>query len=261
MNFDRYCNEIVYLLVAAEQGDLLQKNAKETIKEILKKDLELTAKEKDPSSHMKLTQFLASHCGKVDSSLSIEIDDLIRERKIDTLVDIYQWCSKEIQRKIREVQGIGDLVYTPNGYVRYLNLVRENIISMKKDDNAKIINWLKKQQKSQQRVSDEEDVALAYCNLILVNPQAVKDKEKVVKVVKESSIEISKWLVDVDGYDYNNFDLNWLSRCSGELLKKLAEKPIVCESVAKEVKKQFFSRTLDNQELKIYMKYFAEKAA
>lgn len=260
MNFDSYCNEIVYLLVAAEQGDLLQKNAKETIKEILKRDLELTAKEKNPSSHMKLTQFLASYCGKVNSSFAIEIDDLIRERKIDTLVDIYQWCSKEIRKKIRKVQGIGDLVSTPKGYVRYLNLVRKNIISMKKDDNAKIINWLKKQQKSQQRVSSEEDIALAYCNLILVNPQAVKDKEKVVKVIKESSIEISKWLIDVDGYDYNNFDLNWLSRCSGRLLKKLAEKPIVRENVAKEVKKQFFSRTLDSQELKIYMKYFAEKA-
>lgn len=235
MNFDRYCNEIVYLLVVAEQGDLLQKNAKKTIKKILKKDLELTAKEKNLSSHIELTRTLASYCGMVDNSLVGEIDELIKERKIDTLVDIYLWCSKKIQKKIREVQGIGDLVSTSNGYVRYLNSVRENIISMKKDDNAQIINWLKEQQKSQQRVSDEEDVALAYCNLILVNPQTVKDKEKVVKAIKESSIEISKWLVDVDEYDYNNFDLNWLSRCSGGLLKKLAEKPIVRENVAEKV--------------------------
>lgn len=69
----------------------------------------------------------------------------------------------------------------------------------------------------------------------MVNPQTVKDKEKVVKAIKESSIEISKWLVDVDEYDYNNFDLNWLSRCSGGLLKKLAEKPIVRENVAEKV--------------------------
>ncbi|MCD5448235.1 hypothetical protein LOB72_05655 [Lactobacillus delbrueckii subsp. lactis] len=139
----------------------------------------------------------------------------------------------------------------------YLKMVQNNIIKMKKADNDKIISWLKKQQEDKKYVNDEEEnVTLAYCNLILINPQAVKDKEKIVEVIKKSSSEISKWVIDVDGFDYSSFNLNWLLGCSGGLLKVLARKPIVRKNVAQEVKKQFLNRTLDEPILKIYMKYF-----
>ncbi len=93
---DRYWREINHLLIAANQENLLSKKAKETIKNILKKDLEQIAKEKDPSSHVVLTQELASCCDKVDDSFESEINSLTNNRKIDTLVDIYQYCSKTI---------------------------------------------------------------------------------------------------------------------------------------------------------------------
>ncbi len=148
------------------------------------------------------------------------------------------------------------MVPTAKGYINYLMLVQKNIVAMKEDANNQIINWLKKHQKNKKYAEDVKDVVLAYCNLILVNHQAIKDKEKIVRIIKDSPSGISKWLTDVDGFDYSAFDLNWLSKCYGGLLAKLAEKPIVRENVAKEVKKQFLSRTLDNQILKIYMQYF-----
>lgn len=253
---DRYRQEINHLLIAASQEDLLSKKAKETIKNILKKDLEQIAKEKNPSSHVELTQELVSCCDKVDDSFESEVNSLTNNRKIDTLVDIYQYCSKKIQKKICKTPGISDLMCTPEGYARYLGMVQNNIINMKKADNDQIINWLKKQSKNKKYANDINDVILAYCNLILVNPQAIKDKEKVVRIIKDSTSGISKWLTDVDGFDYSTFDLNWLLRCSGGLLISLAKKPIVRKNVAKEVKRQFLSRTLDDQILKIYMKYF-----
>lgn len=251
--FDRYWREINHLLIAANQENLWSKKAKDTIKNILKKDLEQIAKEKEPSSHVKLTQGLASCCDNIDNGFESEISSLTNNRKIDTLVDIYQYCSKKIQKTIRETPGISDLVCTPAGYARYLGMVHNNIINMKKADNDQIIEWLKKKPKDS---DDEERVALAYCNLMLANPQAIKDKEKINNVIKESSSEIIKWLIDVKGFDYSTFDLNWLLSCSGGLLISLAEKPIVHENVAKEVKKQFLNKTLDDQILKIYMKYF-----
>lgn len=253
---DRYYQEITHLLIAANQENLLSKKAKETIENILKKDLEQIAKEKNPSSHVELTQELASCCDNIDNNFESEINDLINNQKIDTVVDIYQCCSEEIQKKIREIQGIDDLVPTVKGYINYLMLVQKNIVTMKEDANNQIIKWLKKQQKNKKHAKDINDVILAYCNLILVNPQAIKDKEKIVRIIKDSTSEISKWLTDVDGFDYSAFELNWLSQCYGGLLAKLAEKPIVRENVAKEVKKQFLNKTLDDQILKIYMKYF-----
>lgn len=253
---DRYYQEITHLLIAANQGNLLSKKAKETIENILKKDLEQIAKEKNPSSHVELTQELASCCDNIDNNFESEINDLINNQKIDIVVDIYQCCSEKIQKKICEIQGIDDLVPTVKGYINYLMLVQENIVTMKEDANNQIIKWLKKQQKNKKHAKDVNDVILAYCNLILVNPQAIKDKEKIVRIIKDSTSGISKWLTDVDGFDYSAFELNWLSQCYGGLLAKLSEKPIVRENVAKEVKKQFLNKTLDDQILKIYMKYF-----
>ncbi|MFK5586452.1 SIR2 family protein [Lactobacillus delbrueckii] len=255
--FDRHWREIDCLLIAANQESLLSKKTKEIIKNILKKDLEQIAKENDPSSHEKLTQQLLECYDKVDISFTSEIKALIDNKKINIVVDVYQFCSKKIQKIIREAPEISDLVPTPTEYAMYLKMVQNNIIKMKKADNDKIISWLKKQQEDKKYVNDEEEnVTLAYCNLILINPQAVKDKEKIVEVIKKSSSEISKWVIDVDGFDYSSFNLNWLLGCSGGLLKVLARKPIVRKNVAQEVKKQFLNRTLDEPILKIYMKYF-----
>lgn len=224
----------------------------------MKKDLEQIAKEDDPSSHEKLTQQLLECSDKVDISFTSEIKALIDNKKINIVVDIYQFCSKKTQKIIREAPEISDLVPTPTEYAMYLKMVQNNIIKMKKADNDKIISWLKKQQEDKKYVNDEEEnVTLEYCNLILINPQAVKDKEKIVEVIKKSSSEISKWVIDVDGFDYSSFNLNWLLGCSGGLLKVLARKPIVRKNVAQEVKKQFLNRTLDKHVLKIYMEYFA----
>lgn len=256
--FDSHGNEIFNFLGTAEQEHLLSTNAKVMIKKILKKDLAQIASRKDPSSHSNLTQQLASCCDKVDNSFVSEINSLIDNHKLDVLVDIYRYCSKKIQRKIREAPGIGDLAPNPEGYIRYLQSVQDNIIDMKKADNDQIIDCLKGKQEDKSHVKDDEDeVVLAYCNLILVNPQAARDKEKIKKVIKESRSEICKWLIDVDGFNYKAFDLNWLLGCPGGLLKKLAKKPIVRKNVIQEVKKQFSNRTLDNQILKIYMEYFA----
>ncbi|MCD5461900.1 SIR2 family protein [Lactobacillus delbrueckii subsp. bulgaricus] len=255
--FDRHWREIDCLLIAANQESLLSKKTKEIIKNILKKDLEQIAKENDPSSHEKLTQQLLECSDKVDISFTSEIKALIDNKKINIVVDVYQFCSKKIQKIIREAPEISDLVPTPTEYAMYLKMVQNNIIKMKKADNDKIISWLNKQQEDKKYVNDEEEnVTLAYCNLILINPQAVKDKEKIVEVIKKSSSEISKWVIDVDGFDYSSFNLNWLLGCSGGLLKVLARKPIVRKNVAQEVKKQFLNRTLDEPILKIYMKYF-----
>ena len=201
---------------------------------------------------------MASCCDKVDNSFASEIDSLIDNHKLDVLVDIYRYCSKKIQRKIREAPGIGDLAPNPEGYIRYLQSVQDNIIDMKKADNDQIIDWFKGKQEDKSHVKDDEDeVVLAYCNLILVNPQAARDKEKIKKVIKESRSEICKWLIDVDRFNYKDFDLNWLLGCPGGLLKKLAKKPIVRKNVIQEVKKQFSNGKLKNEILKIYMEYFA----
>lgn len=68
--------------------------------------------------------------------------------------------------------------------------------------------------------------------------------------------EFTKWLVDLERYDYSRFDLTWLKRGYVSLLNKLADNKIVRDSIVSVYKKKYPSEYIDNKTNEIIIKYF-----
>lgn len=55
----------------------------------------------------------------------------------------------------------------------------------------------------------------------------------------ESDDEMSKWLLDLNEFDYNKFESSWLLLCGDKLLKSIVENPEVKQNIISVYKKQY----------------------
>lgn len=81
----------------------------------------------------------------------------------------------------------------------------------------------------------------------------VKDK------IKESGIDFYEWVVDVDNYDYKNFDVSWLKIATDSLLKTIVDSTNAKKEISKVVRHAYLNGNDDKDLLKIYFKYFVDE--
>lgn len=83
-------------------------------------------------------------------------------------------------------------------------------------------------------------------------------KEEMRSKVLESNIALYEWLIDVNNYDYNTFDVSWLKMCNDKLLEKMASIPEVKEGITRKIKDTYISTSVDSEVLKKYFKFFVK---
>ena len=91
-------------------------------------------------------------------------------------------------------------------------------------------------------------------NLYLDNK--IINVENLKKVTYESDDEMSKWLLDLNEFDYNKFECSWLGLCGDKLLKSIVENPEVKQNIISAYKKQYDSLSESDKVSDIIVKYF-----
>lgn len=91
-------------------------------------------------------------------------------------------------------------------------------------------------------------------NLYLDNK--IINVENLKKVIYESDDEMSKWLLDLNEFDYNKFECSWLGLCGDKLLKSIVENPEVKQNIISAYKKQYDSLSESDKVSDIIVKYF-----
>ena len=76
------------------------------------------------------------------------------------------------------------------------------------------------------------------------------------KMVYESDDEMSKWLLDLNNFDYNRFECSWLVLCGDQLLKSIVENQEVKKNIISVYKKQYDSLSKTDKVNDIIVKYF-----
>ena len=76
------------------------------------------------------------------------------------------------------------------------------------------------------------------------------------KMVYESDDEMSKWLIDLNKFDYNKFECSWLVLCGDKLLKAIVENPEVKHNIISAYKRQYDSLPQLDKVSDIIVKYF-----
>ena len=75
------------------------------------------------------------------------------------------------------------------------------------------------------------------------------------EIIKNNEIEIASWLINLNDYDYDKFNINWLSSCSENLLSKISGQVKV--KIACKLVEAYKTGKLNKKLIDIYFNYFA----
>ena len=71
---------------------------------------------------------------------------------------------------------------------------------------------------------------------------------------------MSRWLLNMESFDYVAFDCKWLDLCQSGLLKKIAANCIAREKILATYKKKYESGTVSNKITGLIVKFFLSNA-
>lgn len=199
--------------------------------------------------------------------LDLEVEELLYKGKsgiiIDKiLMDLYYICNQEDKKKIRDVIRLKletKEFSMIESKIYYEAIMRKIIVSNKKYEE-KIQEYLDKEIKEKENSKlrtypDPVEVLLSnIINLILNND--IKDKGRFEKYIGIK--DDYDFLFNLDNYENEKININWLNTFSNKLLERLAEnKKIKCE-IGRQIKQELLSNNnFDKKLLRIYLEYFS----
>lgn len=75
--------------------------------------------------------------------------------------------------------------------------------------------------------------------------------------IKNNGEPFHKWIMDISGFNYEGFELKWLTKiCNEKLLHKISEDPVASKEIIGVFKKDGNMGKIDEELTKIYFKYF-----
>lgn len=84
----------------------------------------------------------------------------------------------------------------------------------------------------------------------------INNLDELKKVVKYSDSKMNQWLIDLDEFNYKDFDLNWLSLCHSGLLKTVSKNDTARNEIIKIFKDKFSKNEITSNIENIIVKYF-----
>lgn len=79
-------------------------------------------------------------------------------------------------------------------------------------------------------------------------------KSEIRDIILSSGLEFAAWLMDMEHYDYEKFDVNWLQYCDSKLIKSISENATIVKGINKAFKLNGIKG--DTKTLSIYFDYF-----
>lgn len=180
------------------------------------------------------------------------------------LFNCYRYFGVRIQEAIiKEYSDWKPIQENVNDYCLYCDGVLSGIFDENADFEKEIINWIysKQLQEKKEKPSiinlgglKHSDVIKKLINLFL--DDKIIDVEALERIIKDSEDEASKWLMDMEKYDYSKFDCSWLNLCQDGLIKKIVENDIVRKEILSAYKEQFNKLSEKSKVNEIIVKYF-----
>ena len=127
----------------------------------------------------------------------------------------------------------------------YCLLVQAGIIQPDEDTENKIY--------SHSGISRNENLIYSLLNLYLNG--FILSKDRLREIIESSGMDFPSWLINLDDYDYDKFDVNWLSLCSQRLLSEISGR--VKKTIGRKLVGAYKSGKINKKLTDIYFDYFA----
>lgn len=85
----------------------------------------------------------------------------------------------------------------------------------------------------------------------------ILDVNAYIKFVSDCGNDYQRWLIDLKGFDYQFFNVEWLIKCREKLLSKLAGDDEIKQKIKRRIIEEYNKNQLDDMIIKIFFEYFA----
>lgn len=224
----------------------------------------------DPESRLHfggMISYLSYLCKKSENAYddAKKIQNVSEACKIDFCVEFYSNIGSDAQNLIREQFHNLKLKDSASDYKLYCDAVLAKIIQPDPDTEEKVYEWIrsvavvkKTDRKSGitrlPKEADYSEVIKKLVNLYLSDQ--ISDIEALSEIMNEFGDSMSRWILNMESFDYANFDCKWLDFCQFGLLKKIAANSIAREKILAAYKKQYESGTVSNNITELIVKFF-----
>lgn len=136
-------------------------------------------------------------------------------------------------------------------------LVRNGVIELNEDIENILLDYVKclKDDRKTNMPSKYELALQEIINLYILN--LLKRKDEFASFIRKSEDPLLIWAIEPDNFDYDKFDLNWLSRCSESFLRALQNNEHMVSMIRKKFRETYVSSPTTEKLTMIYFKYFA----
>lgn len=206
---------------------------------------------------------LVSFCEKGDDLF----DDVESVRKILSeeyyllLAQIYKKCTESIKQIIKTMFNKWTCPNSESGYILYSEIVLAGIMEPNEYTEDEAIAFLtnnrecKKTQLESGIIIESADELEQYLINLFLSGLFI-GKEKLKDYVLTGDNEFSKWLIDIEGYEYKKFNLIWLKKVVPSFHKRLSENKKVRECIISIYKEKYSSTYIDSKTNEIIIKNF-----
>ena len=186
----------------------------------------------------------------------------ISDKHLLLLSQWYPNLAEVLQKTVSEKIALWTPLQNAEQYFLYCIAVLSEMIEPSREMETQIFEWIEAEnQKTIQKdvnvvvfpnPRNYHDVISAFSNLHL--QKKIFDLPRFVSVADKCGDLFTKWIVDMENFDYNLFDLKWLLICPAGILKDIASNEKVREGIINEYKLEFSG--IDNEINDIIVKYF-----
>ena len=211
------------------------------------------------SSILNLIAFCEKGNNQYDDEASIK--QILSEDYYSLLAAMYNNCAEKVQIIIKEEFENWKCPDSERGYRVYSELVLAGINEPDKVTEDRALSFLddyneQKRKNREKGIRTFPDSILENDLLNLYLSKKLIDVDRLRDIIFKGEDLLAKWLMDEEGFDYNDFSLSWLNHCSPSLLKKIAGKNKVRESIIKVYKEKYSSEYIDEKIHETIVKYF-----
>jgi hypothetical protein len=166
------------------------------------------------------------------------------------LFEIYQYLNAECQVLIKEkYKTWRPQKSNTKEYCEYCDGVLSAAIESNREIEQEIMQWILNGINT--GVEDATPIVINHSTYIdvmrnMINlflSDKINDIELLKSIVRKSNDEMSKWLVDLEKFDYGKFQCKWLTLCPQGLIDLIAGNRIARESIISVYKEQYGSLT------------------
>ena len=200
---------------------------------------------------------------------AMKIKKISEACKIDFCIGFYGNIGSDAQNLIREQFHDWQPEDSASDYMLYCEVVLAKIIEPDPDTEKKMYEWIKSVAAVKEtdhksgitrfpKEADYSDVINELINLYLSDQ--ISDMDALSEIINEFGDPMSRWLLNMESFDYVAFDCKWLDLCQSGLLKKIAANCIAREKILATYKKKYESGTVSNKITGLIVKFFLSNA-